>query len=210
MRHKYYHKDLAIDTNTLREHLALEYARPNDKIAYMVQKGELTSLARGFYAYTQHPQKNKYINFHIANIIYGVSYISTYTALSYYGLIPESVYAITSSTTKRSKDIVNANGTFTYDTISDNVFEIGLNSISANDDCTFIMAGPEKALCDLIWTTPNLAINSYKAMIVFLEDDIRFDIDFFAEANVEIFEQCALYGPKPKLINYLVKLCKHA
>jgi hypothetical protein len=199
--------DLALSTHIMSESLGPDYKRPLDKISYMVEKGELTHLARGYYAFTDHPKKNFFLNYHIANTIYGVSYLSTYTALDYYSLIADRVYTYSSITLKRSKEINNARGSFTYRTLNEEVFPIGIRSIQANDVCTFMMACPEKALCDLIWTSSRLPITSLRDMIYFLEDDIRFDMDYFAEADVTIFEECAKYGDKPKLINYLIKLC---
>jgi predicted transcriptional regulator of viral defense system len=207
-RYKIYDfEDLSLSTCMVAESIGSEYKRPLDKISYMVQKGELTPLARGFYAFADHPHKNLFINYNIANTIYGVSYLSTYTALDYYGLIADRVYSYTSMTLKRSKEINNARGLFIYRTLSEAVFSIGIKSIQGNDVCTFLIASPEKALCDLIWTTPRLPITSLRDMIYFLEEDIRFDMDFFSRADVSIFEECVMYGDKPKLIHFLIKLC---
>jgi hypothetical protein len=111
-------------------------------------------------------------------------------------------------TLKRPREINNELGRFTYTHTSEAVFHIGIKSISFNSYCTFLMASPEKALCDIIWTTKSLPITSLKDMIYFLEEDIRFEMDFFANANIEIFEECIEFGNKKKELNYFIKLCK--
>jgi len=204
---KYYElEDVGLSQAVLSEALA-EYKRPNDKISYMIEKGELTHLARGFYAYTNYPNRNLFLNYHIANIIYGVSYISRYTALDHYSLISDGVVTYESMTMKRSKEIINDRGRFTYHTLAEEVFPIGLRSIAANEVCTYIMATPEKALCDIIWTSSKLPITSYKDMLYFLEEDLRFDMDYFAKADVTIFEECMAKGSKKNMIKYLIKMC---
>jgi hypothetical protein len=47
-----------------------------------------------------------------------------------------------------------------------------------------------------------------KDMAYFLEEDIRFEMDFFSNANIEIFEECIEAGNKKKVLKYFVKLCK--
>jgi hypothetical protein len=205
---KYYDLDnLPLSHSVVSEALS-EYQRPNDKISYMAEKGELIPLVRGYYALGQPLDQNLYLPYITANTINGVSYVSRYTALWYYGLISERVYDIESATLRRSKEIENKIGRFTYHKVPDKTFHIGIQSVSPLPYCTFLMARPEKALCDLIWTSSRLSITSYRDMVYFLEEDQRIDLELFATADREIFEMCAEYGPKSKLIHYLIKMCK--
>lgn len=50
----------------------------------------------------------------IANHLWGPSYVSMETALSYWGLIPERVYETTSDTVKRSRMFKTELGRFSY------------------------------------------------------------------------------------------------
>ncbi len=200
------YEDITLPLPVLAESF-VEYKRPLDKLSYMVEKGELTHLARGYYAYADHPNRNIFLNYHIANTIYGVSYVSRYTALDYYSLIADRVYIYESMTMKRSKEITNDRGVFNYKTSDQEVFSTGIRSIQGNDVCTFLMATPEKALCDIIWTTPKLPISRYKDVVYFLEEDIRFDMEYFKKADRSIFEECLQYGDKKNIIKYLIKLC---
>jgi hypothetical protein len=171
----------------------------------MIAKGELIPLSRGHYALNS-PYPNPYLPYHIANTIYGVSYVSRYTALDYFSLIDDKVYIYESMTMKRSREFNNDKGLFTYHTLKEEVFSIGIKSIIGNEYTTFLMAKPEKALCDILWTTPRLDITSYKELLLFLEYDLRFDMDYFLKADLSIFEECLKFGHKKNLIRYLIKL----
>ncbi len=200
-------EDLPLSHSVVYESLG-EYRRRNDKISHMTKKGELIPLIRGYYVLGHPNEKNLYLPYNVANAVYGVSYVSRYSALSYYGLLTDGIQSVESATTKRSKIIDNRLGRFSYHHIPDAVFYIGIRSLNVSSFCTFLMASPEKALCDLIWTSERLQITSYSDMIYFLEDDQRIDLDYFANANREIFEECLEYGPKPRLIRHFIRLCK--
>src|SRR2546429_112334 len=76
-------------------------------------EGLLTRLKRGIYALkTDLPSAEV-----IANSLYRPSYISFDYALAYWGLIPEMPYAITSATTKPTRDFIANNRAFSYFTI---------------------------------------------------------------------------------------------
>ena len=81
------------------------------------RRGLLRRLKRGLYALSSRmPSK-----WSIANRLYKPSYISLASALSYYGFIPESVYAVTSITTKSTREF-EADGTaYIYRTIKSGV-----------------------------------------------------------------------------------------
>lgn len=85
----------------------------------------------------------------VSNYIVKPSYISYETALSYYGIIPETVYSITSATTKRPKEIKNTLGSFIYHHIDKKVF-CGYLPLKQQDD-TILIAEAEKALVDYLF-----------------------------------------------------------
>ena len=53
----------------------------------------------------------------IANRLYAPSYISFEYALARYGIIPESIYSITSATTRITREFIVNNKSFTYSRI---------------------------------------------------------------------------------------------
>jgi predicted transcriptional regulator of viral defense system len=85
----------------------------------------------------------------IANLIYRPSCISLEIALSYYHVIPETVYAITSVTTKHSKDIKVLNQIYRYHQISKGLY-FGYQTIRVANK-NVIIATKEKALLDYLY-----------------------------------------------------------
>ncbi len=182
------------------------YKRPNDKIAYMIEKGELISIKKGLYFFSEAYKNGDSSSFQAANVIYGPSYVSLYSALAYYGLIPESVNIIESITTKRSNFFSTSIGNFKYFSGIPSVFHIGINYKKWNDKIAFLLASPTKALCDIIWQTSKLNINSTTEMETFLEYNMRFDMDRINELKPSEIEACIKSNRKKKLLEYLEKV----
>lgn len=80
-------------------------------------------------------------DFEIANFIVSPSYISLESALSFYGILPQFPYSITSVTTERSRIIDK----YEYTTISNRFFS---GYYKQNN---FLIASPEKALVDYLY-----------------------------------------------------------
>ncbi len=198
--------DIPLTNPVLRNEFA-DYARPNDKISYMMKKGEIISLTKGHYLMMNAVQNNKYINYQIANVVYGPSYISRYSALTFYGLLAETTSRVESITNKRSKIIENELGIFEYSkTINTTVFSLGIKSIKLNEVVSILIASPEKAICDIIWTTSNLVLKNVDDLVYFLEEDIRMDIEELKNANQNIIKSCIEFGKKKKEIQLLLEL----
>ncbi len=85
----------------------------------------------------------------VANRLYAPSYISFEYALSHYGIIPESVYTITSATTRITREFVVNNKSFTYSHIKKQVYR-GYRTEKMGG-MTVLMAEPEKALVDYLY-----------------------------------------------------------
>ncbi len=144
----------------------------------------------------------------IANHLTAPSYVSMQSALRYYGLIPEAVYSTQSMTFKATKKFHTPIGDFTYQHISRDAYHIGLTQIKENG-VVYIMATPEKALCDLIANTPAVYLYTKKAARLFLQDDLRFDIDRLPTLRISIFQDYARVGKKSTSILTLIKLLDH-
>jgi hypothetical protein len=125
------------------------------------------------------------------------------SALRYYGLIPESVHIVRSITTKRSRIFENSISRFEYIGCSEAYYPIGVNQ-KISDGYSFLIASPEKALCDLIAYTPTVRPRFISALRLYLEEDIRLDMEAFYSMNTKIFMECA-EGKKNDL-NNLIKL----
>ncbi len=85
----------------------------------------------------------------IANRLYAPSYISFEYALTRYGIIPESVYAVTSATTRITREFTVNNKSFTYSHIKKQAFQ-GYKTEKKNGT-TLLIAEPEKAFVDYLY-----------------------------------------------------------
>ncbi len=192
-----------IDASVLKS-VFTEYGFPGNKISLLEQSGNLIRLKRGLYTVSPEVTGQTLSLELIANHLYGPSYVSMEYALSYYGLIPERVFEIKSMTSKRSRQFVNELATFSYIEIPTDYFPIGIRQVSSTQ--TFLIASPEKALCDLIAYTQGLRIQSLKSMLQYLEEDIRFDTSEFAHFDVELIRKCVEVGKKKRELSILLKL----
>jgi len=183
-----------------------DYSYPADKISAMEKEGVIVRLKKGLYVISEKISGKKISRELVANHLYGPSYISFEYALSWYGLIPESVHNIRCLTPKRSRSFTNKLGRFDYIATSQEYFHLGIRQIKTDQSQLFLMASPEKALCDMIAYTRNLRIQSVKSMLEYLENDLRIDIEELEKLDDEIIEQCAMYGKKKNELNFLLKL----
>lgn len=195
---------IPVDYSVL-ESMLTEYASPRHKIADLEKAGQLVRLKKGLYVVSPTVSGRLLSTELIANHIYGPSYVSMESALRYWGLIPESVYIVKSMTTKRARQFNNSIARFDYSFCNEAYFPIGVQQ-EEKEGYTFMIASPEKALCDLITTTPNVRPRFVKSMQLFLEEDLRLDMDAFFAMDANVFRACAAVGKKRKDIDNLIKL----
>lgn len=155
--------------------LQKEYAQPIMKINAMVKKGELLRLKRGVYAFSENYRDHPLNIIAIANMIHKPSYVSYEYALSYHGLIPERVYEITSATTYRCENYITELGRFSYTKIPLKAYPIGLEWKFNDKDGGYMIATPEKALCDKIYSDKRIAGLKRNEIQEYLEEDLRID-----------------------------------
>lgn len=184
------------------------YKFPKDKISNLVKKGDLIRLKKGSYVVSPKIHNQPVSKELIANHLYGPSYISFESALSFYNLIPERVHTIRSMTIKRSRKFSTPLGNFEYITAPNEYFKIGIQQNIINKDYAYLIASPVKALCDIIVATSRLRIQSVKAMQEYLEEDMRIDFSVIDNLNIEIIRQCIASGKKKTELTQLYKLLK--
>jgi len=196
-----------IDYATIKNLLSENgYKYINDKIKYMKQQGLLTSLKKGLYVYNSPYVKTLISKEIIANNLLGPSYISYEYALYYHGITPERVEAVTSATTKRAKTFSTPHGVFSYRHIDKTLYALGVEIVSSKQG-NFMMASKEKALCDKVFNTKGVKIASKKAMLLFLEEDLRVDMDELFDMDLEIVTKYAEIS-KSKRVEFLHKVLK--
>lgn len=179
-----------------------------EKARRLESDGKIIRLKRGLYVASPE-ETGKVLNRNlIANHIYGPSYVSLQTALRHYGLIPERVHLIQSLTTKHSRSFETPVGSFDYESCRMEYFPIGVRPENENG-ITYLIATPEKALCDLINYSKGVNLRFMKDVALYLEEDIRFDMDALSGLDISILENCAAYSRKSQNINTLIKYIKH-
>jgi hypothetical protein len=183
-----------------------EYKSPKDKISALEKEKSIIRLKNGLYVVSKNISEQNLSLELIANQLYGPSYVSFETALSYHGVIPERVYITKSATLKRAKQYTTPVGTFEYIKVPEKYYAIGQQQVIVNNSYAFLIAKPEKALCDLILATSGLRIQSVKAMRQYLFDDMRIDIDNSNNWNIEIIKECSQYGYKKNELTFLYKV----
>lgn len=181
----------------------------NEKARRLEIQGRIIRLKKGMYVADTRESNLPLCRELIANHIYGPSYVSMETALRFYGLIPERVYMIKSLTTKHSRNFENPTGTYSYMSADKDYFPIGIRMEQGGNGgsrfCTFLIATPEKALCDLINYSKNLRLRFVKDVGSYLEEDIRFDTEAFADFDLSIIERCVEHSRRPESIKSLIK-----
>lgn len=178
------------------------------KAKRLEQDGKIIRLKKGLYVTSPRISRMELSPFLLANHIYGPSYVSMQTALRYYGLIPEAVYSVQSMTTGVARDYENTVGTFNYIHVPTKYYNIGV-TIQESSGTTFMIATPEKALCDLMVFTPNLNLRYQTSMRDYLEEDIRFDMDALLNFDLDIIKECAEVSRKKTMLKQLIKFIEN-
>jgi hypothetical protein len=189
--------------NVVMEALS-SYNRPNDKISEMIKSGELVSLRRGLYVPGPELDLPLPDSFVVANHLRGPSYISLESALSYWNLIPERVYEISSVTTKTSKTYNTAIGRFSFQHLPTPYYSFGIRSVRLTEFQTALIASPEKAICDKIVLTSGILLRSVSQTMDFLIDDMRMDEEQLQNLDISTIQSWVEDAPKRTSLQMLV------
>jgi len=166
--------DLPFDYQLAMDRLR-DYRAPRDKLSHLCASGEVLRIRKGLYV----PGPNRRGELAVeplvlAGLVFGPSYVSLETTLSWHGLIPERVEEISSMTSKRAKTFRTPVGTFRYEPIPERAFAVGVKLESARGG-SYFLAEPEKALCDRIGLIRGLT--AARDVRPALADDLRVDPD---------------------------------
>lgn len=185
--------------------LLSDYARPNDKISQWLASGVLISLKRGLYVVGSPWRQETLCLPLIANRLYGPSCVSLEYALAWHGLIPERVVEVTSVCTGRGRDLENSLGRFSYFTVPESLFPVGL-TIEVEGAQHFWVASPTKAVCDKVLLARNLKAVGKASMRAFLFEDLRLDEDGLREFDASVLNAYVSSGYKPRQFKALCQV----
>jgi len=200
------YSNIPLESSVL-QNLAGNYKYPRNKISALEKHGKIIRLKKGLYIVSDKISHKSLSRELIANHLYGPSYVSFETALAFYGLIPERVFTVRSATFKRAKKFENCVGNFEYITIPQNYYSIGISQQTVDNEYAYLIATPEKALCDMFLATRNLRMQSVKAMQLYLEENLRIDFSVLQKIDIEIIKNCIETGKKKMELTYLMKFC---
>lgn len=142
-----------------------------------IRRDLLIRLRQEYYAFPEYLKQQDFA-LYIANRIYRPSYISLHTALSFYGMIPESVVQITSVSSLKTMFFKNVFGEYSYKNVKNDLM-FGYDARQLSDGRTLFLASPEKALLDLLYLYPfydnekeleQLRLDDY-----YMSDDFNYD-----------------------------------
>ena len=175
-------------TNKIAKSNLMSYSNKNNKISRDIRDGKLFKIITGLYE--TDPNTPGYL---LAGSIYGPSYISFEYALSFYGLIPERVTTITCATfdKKKKKQYETDFGIFIYRDVPILVYPEEI-ILKEENNYSYQIATPEKALCDKLYTLAPL--DNYSNLENMLFNDLRIDEEGFNKLDVKKIEKlCELY-----------------
>ncbi len=170
-------------------------------ISRSLKRKEIISLRNGLYVSANFYNSNKgnisYL-FYLANIIRKPSYISSWSALQYYNLATEIIHTITSVTPKVTRNYKTKIGTFSYQSVKEDLFENfilvkeNFSDYSANfskkkGTFDFFIASPSKALFDLLYFKTRQFRGIKFKDIDLLVEELRIDMNEMDKVEQEKF-----------------------
>ncbi len=184
----------------------LPWANPQSKLTRLVQSGALLRIRSGLYIFGPSYRKEAIALPALANMVMGPSYVSFEWALSYYGLIPEAVVAVTSSTFKRGREFTTPIGRFIYEHVHPASYSTGITWIETQAGSPALIATAEKALVDQLVVRKG-KVTSLKQLEEILEDDLRIDDTALAGFDIALLKQ--IYDARPhSAVHYLIQILK--
>lgn len=183
------------------------YRAPRNKLRNLCLGGDVVRVRKGLYVAPTFPGRRSPVDpLVLAPLIYGPSYVSLETALSWHGLIPERVDEITSVTCKRARLFRTPLGRFSYLPVNEVAFSYGVG-LQRTDGGSYFLAEPEKALCDRIARVRQ--VRAQRDIPALLEDDLRVDLDAVVRMRVSAVRQVAMRYRRQSVSTFLRWLERH-
>jgi predicted transcriptional regulator of viral defense system len=167
-----------------------------------VNKGHLIMLRRGLYITSE--LKSKVDIIEIATKLYSPSYVSMEMALSFYGIIPEAVFTVTSVTTRKTKRFSTPMGNFSYQKIKREAF--GGFEAKKQNEISFNLALPEKALVDFFYLKRNILSGDLEQFQGYrFNEDFKFDKSKLLQFAKAFQNEKTLFLTKNFIKHYVAK-----
>jgi predicted transcriptional regulator of viral defense system len=171
--------------------LLAHLVKPHDRITHMLRSGEIVRVKKGLYVFGEDHRLRPYSRELLANLIYGPSFVSLDSALSFHGLIPEGVRQVTSVTSGRARKFETPVGTFLYRPVPIRSFHFGMSSVEGGVGVRFLMASPERALADKIREDRMARIRTQLEAEQYLFENLRLNEEEFRKLDPDEFRGMA-------------------
>lgn len=183
------------------------YSNIRGKIGRLLADGEIIRIKKGIYAFAPCLRRFSLNEGIIASMLYGPSYVSRDFALARYGLIPESVYEVTSITRGRPRTFVTPVGRFSYLSNLSSSYGLGVTHCIVSEQAGgYMLAQPEKALFDK--ASCDLGFSAQSDVESYLEDSLRIEISDLKRFDKPLLRQLrsVARGRMRFFVDFLLKL----
>lgn len=180
----------------------LKYFPNFDKknLVYWQKKGYLIKIRNNFYCFSDAIINEEFL-YLVANTIYQPSYLSFETALSYYNIIPEGVYTLTSATTTKTNEFSTPIANFSYRNFKTNLF-FGYQLVAYKNQY-FKIASLEKTVLDYLYLNAQInEIDDFDLLRWNKEELQRIDITLF-NSYLNLFNFGRLDKRAENFLNYI-------
>jgi len=134
----------------------------NKNLVNWQQKGYIKRIRNNYYCFSD-TEKSEDFLFYLANVIYHPSYVSLESALSFYGIIPEGVFTVTSISTLKTNSFQTDFTSFSYRNVKPKLY-FGYRLIPIQHQ-TIKFATVEKTILDYLYLNPHInAVNDFEAL----------------------------------------------
>ena len=181
------------------------YRKPRDVVTRLLSDGIIIRIKKGLYCFGDALRRRPVSREYVANLIYGPSYVSLEYAMQYHGLIPEQVHTVTSVTSKRSRGFYTPLGVFSYRILSKDRYAVG-QILDSTEETAFLIATPEKALIDKVWTDSRFDGTRISEFREYLMDDLRIEMETLGKLDRNLMREiCNVYS-SAKIRNLMIYL----
>lgn len=167
-----------------------------------MERGDIIQIRRGFYCLAPRHRRRPLNLYGIAQRVYGPSYITAESALSYHGWIMEAVHAVTSATSRRSHDFKTPVGLFAYRHLLCDPLLVGVGRLSADGE-SFLMASPWKAIADYIF----IYKKDWKGRAPLL-NSLRMEEEALKSVNERELREISMAYRSRRVKNFLRTVCR--
>lgn len=171
---------------------------PRQKVTALLKQGHILRVKKGLYVWGPLWRRRPVQLEILANLIYGPSLVSGDYALSLHGLIPEGVSVVTSSGPKAPKDFNTPLGVFRYQRIPVEYHSLGMNRVECHST-GFLLASPERAVCDKLLEIPGLYRPSRSQLWTLLIQELRMDPELILGLDRSLVADLALSARSARL-----------